>query len=112
MLRVFATEPVHAPGTVFAYNQVATYLLSVIVGRIAGEGVAQMLRPRLLDPLGLPDIPWHRDPLGRELGFSGSHLTTEAIASIAQLYLDRGRWQVSSCSLASGWPRRRSPSAR
>ncbi|MCU1538496.1 MAG: uncharacterized protein JWP82_2847 [Humibacillus sp.] len=91
--RVFATEPVHAPGTVFVYNQVATYLLSVIVGRVAGEGVAQMLRPRLLDPLGLPDIPWHRDPFGRELGFSGSHLTTEAIASIAQLYLDGGRWE-------------------
>ena len=44
-------------------------------------------------PLGLPDIPWHRDPLGRELGFTGAHLTTEAIASIAQLYLDRGRWE-------------------
>jgi CubicO group peptidase (beta-lactamase class C family) len=91
--RVFAVAPVHEPGTVFTYNQVATYLLSVIVGRVAGEGVAQMLRPRLLDPLGLPDIPWQRDPLGRELGFSGSHLPTEAIASIAQLHLDGGRWE-------------------
>ncbi|WP_330474406.1 serine hydrolase domain-containing protein [Terrabacter sp. C0L_2] len=91
--RVFATTPTRTPGTVFAYNQVATYLLSVIVGRVAGVGVAEVLRPRLLAPLGLPDIPWHRDPAGRELGFTGSHLTTEAIASIAQLYLDRGRWQ-------------------
>jgi CubicO group peptidase (beta-lactamase class C family) len=91
--RVFATTPTRTPGTVFAYNQVATYLLSVIVGRVAGVGLAEMLRPRLLAPLGLPDIPWHRDPAGRELGFTGSHLTTEAIASIAQLYLDRGRWQ-------------------
>ena len=71
----------------------ATYLLSVIVGRVTEQGVAEMLRPRLLAPLGLPDIPWHRDPLGRELGFSGAHLTTEAIASIAQLYLDHGRWE-------------------
>jgi CubicO group peptidase (beta-lactamase class C family) len=91
--RVFATVPTREPGTVFAYNQVATYLLAVIVGRVAGQGVSQMLRPRLLAPLGLPDIPWHRDPLGRELGFSGAHLTTEAIASIAQLYLDQGRWE-------------------
>ncbi|GAA5026494.1 hypothetical protein GCM10023258_20300 [Terrabacter aeriphilus] len=91
--RVFATTPTREPGTVFAYNQVATYLLSLIVRRVSGEGVAEMLRPRLLDPLGLPDIPWHRDPLGRELGFTGSHLTTEAIASLAQLYLDGGRWQ-------------------
>jgi CubicO group peptidase (beta-lactamase class C family) len=91
--RVFATTPTRTPGTVFAYNQVATYLLSVIVRRVAGEGVADALRPRLLAPLGLPDIPWHRDPLGRELGFTGAHLTTEAIASVAQLYLDRGRWE-------------------
>jgi len=91
--RVFATRPTRLPGTVFAYNQVATYLLALIVRRVAGVGVAEMLRPRLLAPLGLPDIPWHRDPLGRELGFTGSHLTTEAIASIAQLYLDRGRWE-------------------
>ena len=91
--RVFAIEPTREPGTVFAYNQVATYLLSVIVRRLAGVGIAEVLRPRLLTPLGLPDIPWHRDPLGRELGFSGAHLPTEAIASIAQLYLDRGRWE-------------------
>ena len=91
--RVLATIPTREPGTYFAYNQVATYLLSVIVGRVAGVGVAEVLRPRLLAPLELPDIPWHRDPLGRELGFTGAHLTTEAIASVAQLYLDRGRWQ-------------------
>ena len=91
--RVFAAKPTRPPGTVFAYNQVATYLLSVIVRRLAGVGVAEMLRPRLLAPMGLPDIPWHRDPLGRELGFTGSHLTTEAIASLAQLYLDGGRWE-------------------
>ncbi|GAA2033432.1 hypothetical protein GCM10009740_24830 [Terrabacter terrae] len=100
--KVFATEPTREPGTFFAYNQVATYLLSVIVRQVAGEGVAEFLRPRLLDPLGLPDIPWHRDPLGRELGFTGSHLTTEAIASIAQLYLDRGRWQGEQL-LSESW---------
>ncbi|WP_076264113.1 serine hydrolase domain-containing protein [Intrasporangium flavum] len=91
--RVLATGPTRAPGTHFAYNQVATYLLSVIVGRLTGTGLAEALRPRLLTPLGLPDVPWHRDPLGRELGFTGAHLTTEGIASVAQLYLDRGRWQ-------------------
>ena len=90
--RVFAIEPTQPQGTVFAYNQVATYLLAVIVRQLAGVGVSEVLRPRLLVPLGLPEIPWHRDPLGRELGFTGAHLRTEAIASIAQLYLDRGRW--------------------
>jgi CubicO group peptidase (beta-lactamase class C family) len=100
--RVFATAPVHEPGTFFAYNQVATYLLAVIVRQLAGVGIAEVLRPRLLVPLGLPDIPWHRDPLGRELGFTGAHLTTEAIASIAQLYLDRG-WSQGHQLLTDAW---------
>ena len=42
--RVFATVPTRAPGTVFAYNQVATYLLSIIVGACTGQGVAEMLQ--------------------------------------------------------------------
>ncbi|NUR79665.1 MAG: beta-lactamase family protein [Dermatophilaceae bacterium] len=92
--RVFATTPTQPPGSVFAYNQVATYLLALIVRRLTGDGIAEFLHPRLLVPLGVQEtIPWHRDPLGRELGFTGSHLTTETIASIAQLYLDRGVWQ-------------------
>ena len=52
-----------------------------------------MLQGRLPDVLGTGGLPWHRDPLGRELGFSGAHLTTETIAALAQLYLDQGRWE-------------------
>lgn len=55
--RVFATQPTRPPGTVFAYNQVATYLLAVIVRRVTGVGVAEVLRPRLLAPWGCPTSP-------------------------------------------------------
>lgn len=92
--RVLATHLDHAPGTAFAYNQVATYVLSRVVHHLTGEGVLDALRPRLLRPLGLPEeVPWHRDPAGHELGFSGAHLVTEAIAAIGQLHLDGGRWR-------------------
>lgn len=87
---VFATTPTVSPGTLFTYNQVATYLLSRIIDRVTGSGVVEVLRPRLLGELGLDDIPWHRDPQGHELGFSGAHLTTEAILTLAQLYLGGG----------------------
>lgn len=87
---VFATTPTVAPGTVFTYNQAATYLLSRIVTRVTGVGVVEVLRGRLLGELGVDDIPWHRDPQGHVLGFSGAHLTTEAILTLAQLYLGRG----------------------
>lgn len=87
---VFATSPTVAPGTLFTYNQVATYLLSRIIARVTGSGIAPVLRDRLRGELGVDDIPWDRDPQGHELGFSGARLTTEAILTLAQLYLGGG----------------------
>ena len=87
---VFATTPTEAPGTLFTYNQAATYLLSRIVDRVTGAGVVDLLRGRLLRDLGVEDIPWDCDPQGHELGFTGAHLTTEAILTLAQLYLGGG----------------------
>ena len=100
--QVLATDPVEPPGSVFAYNQVATYLLSIVVGRAGGTGLIDVLRPRLLEPLGIDRIAWQRDPLGRELGFSGAHVSTEAVLSLAQFYLDRGRWDGRRL-LAESW---------
>ena len=35
---------------------------------------------------------WIRDASGREIGYSGLHATTEAVAVLGQLYLQGGRW--------------------
>ena len=38
-------------------------MLSRVITHVTGEGVLDVLRPRLLRPLGLPEeVPWHRDP--------------------------------------------------
>lgn len=84
--------PDEEPGTVFAYNQPCTYALSLIVQRASGTSLTDYLRPRLLDPLGIDDIGWITDEAGHELGFSGLHAQTEAIAAIGQLYLQKGEW--------------------
>ncbi|WP_327312322.1 serine hydrolase domain-containing protein [Streptomyces sp. NBC_01235] len=84
--------PDRDPGTVFAYNQPATYTLAAIVQRVTGESLTAYLRPRLLDPLGIGEVAWLTDASGRELGFSGLHGTTDAIARLGQLYLDEGVW--------------------
>ncbi|MGC9541486.1 serine hydrolase domain-containing protein [Streptomyces sp. UG1] len=85
--------PDRDPGTVFAYNQPATFTLSAIVQRVSGQSLTEYLRPRLLDPLGIGDIAWLTDRSGRELGFSGLHATTDAIAKLGQLYLRGGVWE-------------------
>ncbi|HEX8498443.1 MAG TPA: serine hydrolase [Actinomycetales bacterium] len=94
LLRGFLRLPPEAdPGSVFAYNQPCTFALSAIVQRVSGQTLRDYLRPRLLDPLGIPPVGWTTDPQGREIGFSGLHATTEAAALLGQLWLQRGAWQ-------------------
>lgn len=85
--------PDREPGTVFAYNQPATYTLAAILQRVTGQTLTEYLRPRLLDPLGIGELAWIRDRTGRELGFSGLHGTTDTIAKLGLLYLRGGVWE-------------------
>ncbi|MER5474335.1 serine hydrolase domain-containing protein [Streptomyces sp. NPDC002685] len=85
--------PDRDPGTVFAYNQSATYTLATIVQRVTGLSLTAYLRPRLFDPLGIGETAWTRNRAGREIGFSGLHAATDAIARLGQLYLREGVWE-------------------
>ena len=84
--------PEHEPGTWFAYNQPCTYTLAAIVQRESGQGLVDYLTPRLFEPLGIGRVGWQQQPPGRALGFTGLHATTDAIAKLGQLYLQRGWW--------------------
>jgi hypothetical protein len=84
--------PDREPGSVFAYNQPCTYTLAAIVQRLTGETLIEYLRPRLFDPLGIGEAGWQRDAAGRDLGYTGLHATTDAIARLGLLYLQRGVW--------------------
>src|SRR5687767_7357043 len=84
--------PDREPGTVFAYNQPCTYTLAAIVQRLTGQTLIDYLWPRLFEPLGIAPYAWQEYPPGRNLGFSGLHATTDAIAKLGLLYLQRGIW--------------------
>ncbi|HEY5788702.1 MAG TPA: serine hydrolase domain-containing protein [Microlunatus sp.] len=102
--RVFASDPdnvvrgflrippEHEPGSWFAYNQPCTYSLAAIVQRESGQGLIDYLTPRLFAPLGIGRVGWQQHPPGQALGFTGLHATTDAIAKLGQLYLQRGWW--------------------
>jgi CubicO group peptidase (beta-lactamase class C family) len=111
IIRLDQAEPVRAflglapeqePGSVFCYNNGATYVLGAIVQRVTGQTLLGYLRPRLLDPLGIGPGYWHQHPEGREMGFSGLHLRTEDLARFGQLYLDDGVWRGRRL-LPEGW---------
>ena len=97
--------PQREPGSVFAYNQSATYTVAAMIQRAAGCSLVDYLRPRLLDPLGISEAAWQQHPTGRDIGFSGLHVTAGALASLGQLYLQGGRWEGRQL-LPAGWVER------
>ena len=65
----FLSYPVvHAPGKVFVYNNLASYMLSAIVQRVSGQKVCDYLTPRLFRPLGIGGIKWQESPQGINCG--------------------------------------------
>lgn len=115
---ILAHPPEHDPGTAWAYNQVATYLAAAAVRGVTGGSVLSLLRDKalpLLDPPAVERVRWHRTATGRELGFTGLHVGTDAILALAQCYLDRGEiagrrllseaW-VSAAIASTGLPNR------
>jgi len=94
LVRGFLLVPPDAdPGTVFAYNQPCTFALGAIVARASGQTLTEYLGPRLFEPLGITDVGWQRDASGRELAYSGLYTTTDAVARLGLLYLQRGMWE-------------------
>ena len=89
----FETPVIHPPGTHFLYNTGATYMLSEIIQRTTGSKLLDFLRPRLFEPLGIKNPTWQESPHGVTLAGIGLSITTEDIARLGQLYLQKGVWQ-------------------
>jgi CubicO group peptidase (beta-lactamase class C family) len=85
--------PERDPGTVFAYNQSATYTLAAIVQRVTGESLSSYLSKGLPGPFASSELRWDRDQGGREIGLSGLHASTETVARLGLLYLNGGAWE-------------------
>lgn len=101
-VRGFLTiAPDAEPGTLFAYNQPPVLTLARILQRVAGERLADLLRRRVLDPIGAGDLRW-RQVAGSDMGFSGVFTSLDTIARLGQLYLDDGTWNDRRI-LPEGW---------
>ena len=101
--KAFLAQPVqHAPGSHFAYNTAASFMLSAIVQKLTGQTLVEYLTPRLFKPLGIRDVFWESHPNGVNLGGFGMYLKTEDIARFGQLYLQKGRWDGKQI-LPIGW---------
>ena len=87
-----ANEPVHKPGTVFKYNNMATFMLSAIVQQVTGQNLFDYLMPRIFNPLSIRGIDWDRNPQGINMGMIGLRLRTDDMAKFGQLLMQKGKW--------------------
>lgn len=99
---LFCSMPPQRPvGSLHTYNNAASWMLGEIVRRLTGMSLRDYLRPRLFVPLDISPT-WDTDDFGRELGYSGLHVTTGDLAKIGQLYLQGGTWDGQQL-LPVGW---------
>jgi CubicO group peptidase (beta-lactamase class C family) len=87
-----STKPKHKPGTVFMYNNMATFMLSAIIQQVTGQTLFEYLQPRIFKPLGVSGIDWDQNPQGINLGMIGLRVRSEDLAKFGQLLLQQGVW--------------------
>lgn len=95
-----AAEPEEEPGW-FVYHNGATLMAALAVQRRSGQRLLDYLRPRLLAPLGLEHAAWSAQD-GADIGYSGLHTTTGALARLGELVLRDGSWKGRRV-LPDGW---------
>lgn len=80
------------PGTVFKYNNMATFMLSAIVQKATGEKLVDYMKPRLFEPLGIQHFSWDEAPGGYTFGAIGLRLQSDDMAKFGQMLLQKGKW--------------------
>ena len=74
----------------FSYCTAGVFLLGQIIERATGEPVDEYVERRLLKPLGVDRVRWHRSPSGEIMTGGGTELTSRALLKLADLALDGG----------------------
>ena len=86
----FGSQLSFAPGEKFSYNSMNSYILGLIVRRICGESLTELLSRELLQPLGIESFFWEKSPEGFEKGGFGVYMSCEAWARVGVMLLQRG----------------------
>lgn len=85
----------------FQYNSLNTYMLAVLVHRLTGKTVTELLDERLFTPMGIADYYWETSPEGIEKGGWGLYMRAEDLAKLGQLVMDGGCWNGQQLLSAS-----------
>jgi CubicO group peptidase (beta-lactamase class C family) len=83
---------VDPPGSRFAYNGGLPTLLGYLLEKAYGKRGDEVLREKLLEPLGIEAFDFRSNDSGLLAYASGIRLRPRDMARIGQLYLQHGRW--------------------
>ncbi len=86
----FSSSLAYNPGAGFNYNSMNSYVLAVIVTRIAGMSLEELLRQRLFEPLGITNYLMEKSPEGIEKGGWGVYMSAESWAKVGSMMLSGG----------------------
>ncbi|WP_026376281.1 serine hydrolase domain-containing protein [Aestuariibacter salexigens] len=81
------------PGTYHHYVSIDTQALGMLLTRVSGKSLTQLISERLWQPLGMQDEAyWLSDDDGMELALGGLNVTLRDYAKFGWLYLNKGNW--------------------
>lgn len=86
----FSIEPEFEPGTHFAYNTAATYMLAFIIERVTGKSFFDFACEKLFYPLGITDVYWSKGLSGVSLAGTGLHISNDDIIKLGLMYANKG----------------------
>lgn len=84
--------PVSKPGTIFRYNNTATFILSAIIQQVSGETLFDYLQSRIFKHLGIRGIDRDLNPQGINPGWKGPRLRKKDMGNSGQLFSQKGKW--------------------
>ena len=83
----------NAPGNLFQYDSMCTFMLSAIVQRVTDHTVLDYLNQKLFGPMHITVADWEMSPDGINTGGWGLRVQAETMAKLGLLLLNKGRWE-------------------
>lgn len=89
---VLSKDLIYEPGTYFKYKDSDPQILSSIIQKVTGKKMSEWAEEVLFSKIGLKKIEWLTYKDGTTLGSFGINSTPRAMAKIAQLVLNDGKY--------------------
>ena len=86
----FSIKLTYEPGTKNVYTDLSFYILSRVVTAVSGRLLNDFLRDELFRPMKYREYALATCPLGYPIGATGFYITTEDMAKLGLLYLQKG----------------------